>query len=37
MFFVLVFFGSLSIAITSLGEDRTNLSAFRAYVRFAFV
>ena len=35
MIFVLVFFGPLSIAINSLGEDRVNLSAFRAFVRFA--
>ena len=27
----------LSIAITSLGEERTNLSAFRTFVRFALV
>ena len=33
-FFVLVFFGPFSIAITSLGEERANLSAF---VRFALV
>ena len=33
--FVLVFFGPLSIAIISLGEERANLSAFRAFVRFA--
>ena len=30
--FVLVFFGPFSIAITSLGEERANLSAFRTYV-----
>ena len=35
--FVLVFFGPLSIAITSLGEERNNLNAFRAFVRFALV
>ena len=33
--FVLVLFGPLSIAITSLGEETANLSAFRAFVRFA--
>ena len=27
----------LSIAITSLGEERANLSAFRVFVRFAHV
>ena len=26
-----------SIAITSLGEERANLSAFRTFVRFALV
>ena len=31
---VLVFF---SIAITSLGEERANLSAFRTFVRFVLV
>ena len=36
-YFVLVFFSSLSIAITSLGEERANLSAFRTFVRFALV
>ena len=29
----LCFFGPFSIAITSLGEERTNLSAFRTFVR----
>ena len=29
--FVLVFFSPFSIAITSLGEDRANLSAFRTF------
>ena len=33
-YFVLVFFSPFSIAITSLGEERTNLSAFRTFVRF---
>ena len=32
-----MFFGPLSIAITLLGEERANLSAFRAFVRFALV
>ena len=35
--FVLVFFSPLSIAITSLGEERANPSAFRTIVRFVFV
>ena len=30
-------FSPLSIAITSLGGKRTNLNAFRTFVRFAFV
>ena len=33
--FVLVFFSPFSIAITSLGEERANLSAFRTFVRYA--
>ena len=36
-YFVLVFFSPFSIAITSLGEERANLSAFRTFVRFAIV
>ena len=36
-YFVLVFFSHFSIAITSLGEERANLSAFRTFVRFALV
>ena len=32
-----MFFSPFSIAITSLGEERANLSAFRAFVRFALV
>ena len=32
--FVLVFFSHFSIAITSLGEERANLSAFRTFVQF---
>ena len=35
VYFVLVFFSSLSIA--SLGEERANLSAFRSFVQFALV
>ena len=35
--FVLVFFSPFSIAITSLGEERSNLSAFRTFVRFVLV
>ena len=36
-YFVLVFFSSFSIAITSLGEQRANLGAFCTSVRFALV
>ena len=32
-----VFFSPFSIAITSLGEERANFSAFRTFVRFALV
>ena len=35
--FFLVFFSLFSIAITSLGEKRANLSAFRTFVRFVLV
>ena len=35
--FVLVFFSPFSIAITSLGEERANLSAFRMFVWFMLV
>ena len=35
--FVLVFFSPFSIVITSLGEERANLSAFRTFVRFVLV
>ena len=35
--FVLVFFSPFSIAITSLGEERANFSAFRTFVRFVLV
>ena len=30
-----MFFSPFSIAITSLGEERANLSVFRTFVRFA--
>ena len=36
-YFVLVFFSPFSIAITSLGEERANVGAFRAFVRFVLV
>ena len=36
-YFVLVLFSPFSIAITSLGEERANLSAFRTFVRFVLV
>ena len=36
-YFVLVFLSPLSIAITSLGEMRASLGAFRTFVRFALV
>ena len=36
-YFVLVFYSPFSIVITSLGEERANLGAFRAFVRFALV
>ena len=36
-YFVLVFFSPFSIAITSLGEETANLSAFRTFVRFTLV
>ena len=35
--FVLGFFSPFSIAITSLGEGRASLGAFRTFVRFALV
>ena len=35
--FVLVFFSPFSIAITSFGEERANLSAFRTFVRNVLV
>ena len=37
VYFVFVFFSPFSIAITSLGEERANLSAFRTFVRFALI
>ena len=36
-YFAIVFFSPFSIAITSLGEERANLSAFRTFVRVALV
>ena len=33
----LCFFSPFSIAITSLGEERANLSTFRTFVRFVLV
>ena len=36
-YFVLMFFSPFSIAITSLVEERANLSAFLTFVRFALV
>ena len=36
-YFVLVFFSPFNIAITSLGEERANLSAFCTFVRFVLV
>ena len=35
--FVLVFFSPFSIAITSLGEERANVGAFRTFDRFVLV
>ena len=35
--FVLVFYSPFSFVITSLGEERANLSAFRTFVRFVLV
>ena len=35
--FVLEFFSPFSVAITSRGEERANLSAFRTFVRFVLV
>ena len=34
---LLLCFSPFSIAITSLGEERANLSAFRTFVRFVLV
>ena len=36
-YFLFVFFSPFSIVITSLGEERANLSAFRTFVRFVLV
>ena len=36
-YFVLVFVIPFRIAITSLGEEKANLSAFRTFVRFVLV
>ena len=36
-YFVLVFFSHFRIAITSLREERANLSAFRTFIRFVLV
>ena len=36
-YFVLVCFSPFSIAVTSLGEERSNPSAFRTFVQFALV
>ena len=36
-YFVLVFFSPFRIAITLLGEERVNCSAFHTFVRFALV
>ena len=35
--FCFVFFSYFSIAITSLGEEKANLSVFRTFVRIALV
>ena len=35
--FVIVFLSPFSITITSLGEERANLGAFRTFVRFVLV
>ena len=39
MYYIILafFFQSFNIAITSLAEERANLSSFRTFVRFAFV
>ena len=36
-YFVFVFFSPFSIAITSPGEERASLGAFRTFIRFALV
>ena len=37
LFLCCCFFSPFRIAITSLGEERANLSAFRTFVRFVLV
>ena len=37
MLFCSCVFSPFSIAVTSLGEERANLSAFRTFVRFVLV
>ena len=37
LFLCVFFFSPYSIAITSLGEERANLSAFRTFVRYVLV
>ena len=37
VFFFVFFFSPIRIAITSLGEEGANLSAFRTFARFALV
>ena len=37
LFLFFFFFSPFSMAITSLGEERANLSAFRTFVRFVLV
>ena len=36
-YFVLLFFSPFSVAITSLGEEKANLSVFCTFIRFALV
>ena len=35
--FVLVFFSPFGVAVASLGEEKANLGAFRAFVLFALI
>ena len=37
VYYVFVLFSPVSIAITSLGEERANLGVFRSFVQFALV